>query len=61
VVAQAEVFADRLMAIPSPNVYGQIDGIPGIEPAYGMPVTWIEPGDKAMRWAWATRWWRRPA
>ncbi|MBB5366619.1 MULTISPECIES: flagellar biosynthesis protein FlhA [unclassified Janthinobacterium] len=47
VVAQAEVQADRLMAIPSPNVYGQLDGIPGIEPAYGMPVTWIEPAAKA--------------
>jgi flagellar biosynthesis protein FlhA len=47
VVAQAEVMADRLMAIPSPNVYGQLDGIPGIEPAYGMPVTWIEMGEKA--------------
>ncbi|ATD61011.1 flagellar biosynthesis protein FlhA [Janthinobacterium svalbardensis] len=47
VVAQAEVQADRLMAIPSPNVYGQLDGIPGIEPAYGMPVTWIQPGEKA--------------
>ncbi|MGO4377376.1 flagellar biosynthesis protein FlhA [Pseudoduganella sp. RAF53_2] len=47
VVAQAEVFAERLMAIPSPNVYGDIDGIPGVEPAYGMPVTWIEPKDKA--------------
>ncbi len=47
VVAQAEVQADRLMAIPSPNVYGQLDGIPGVEPAYGMPVTWIEPGEKA--------------
>jgi len=47
VVAQAEVFGDRLMAIPSPNVYGDIDGIPGVEPAYGMPVTWIEPKDKA--------------
>jgi flagellar biosynthesis protein FlhA len=47
VVAQAEVFADRLMAIPSPNIYGQIDGIPGIEPAYGMPVTWIETSEKA--------------
>ncbi len=46
-VAQAEVHADRLMAIPSPNVYGQLDGIPGIEPAYGMPVTWIAPEDKA--------------
>jgi flagellar biosynthesis protein FlhA len=47
VVSQSEVFADRLMAIPSPNVYGQIDGIPGIEPAYGMPVTWIETSEKA--------------
>ncbi|SFL57192.1 flagellar biosynthesis protein FlhA [Rugamonas rubra] len=46
-VASAEVFPERLMAIPSHNVYGQIDGIPGIEPAYGMPVTWIEPGEKA--------------
>ncbi len=46
-IALAEVFADKLMAIPSPNVYGQIDGIPGVEPAYGMPVTWIEPKDKA--------------
>jgi flagellar biosynthesis protein FlhA len=46
-IAQAEVFADRLMAIPSPTVYGQVDGIPGVEPAYGMPVTWIETRDKA--------------
>ncbi|WP_431477285.1 flagellar biosynthesis protein FlhA [Massilia eburnea] len=46
-IAVAEVFAERLMAIPSPNVYGQIDGIPGVEPAYGMPVTWIETKDKA--------------
>ncbi|MGB9991790.1 flagellar biosynthesis protein FlhA [Pseudoduganella rhizocola] len=47
VVAQAEVFPDRLMAIASGNTYGQVDGIPGIEPAYGMPVTWIDPKDKA--------------
>lgn len=47
VIAQAEVFADRLMAIPSPKTYGTLDGIPGIEPAYGMPVTWIAPEDKA--------------
>ena len=46
-IAQAEVYADRLMAIPSPTVYGQVDGIPGVEPAYGMPVTWIEAKDKA--------------
>ncbi|HEY0488493.1 MAG TPA: flagellar biosynthesis protein FlhA [Telluria sp.] len=47
VVAEAEVVPDHLMAIPSPNVYGQLDGIPGVEPAYGMAVTWIEPADKA--------------
>ncbi|MGL6069761.1 flagellar biosynthesis protein FlhA [Craterilacuibacter sp.] len=46
-VAEAEVHADRLMAIPSPQVYGQLDGIPGIDPAYLMPVTWIESSDKA--------------
>jgi flagellar biosynthesis protein FlhA len=47
VVAEGEVVPDCLMAIPSPNVYGQLDGIPGIEPAYGMAVTWIEPAQKA--------------
>lgn len=46
-LARAEVHADRLMAIPSPNVYGHLDGIPGIEPAYQLPVVWIEPKDKA--------------
>jgi flagellar biosynthesis protein FlhA len=47
VIAQGEVHADKLMAIRSPNAYGDIDGIPGVEPAYGMPVTWIEPAEKA--------------
>ena len=47
IVAKAEVHADKLMAIPSPHVYGQLDGIPGIEPAYQLPVTWIDPKDKA--------------
>ncbi|QND84446.1 flagellar biosynthesis protein FlhA [Chromobacterium vaccinii] len=46
-VAEAEVYADRLMAIPSPDVYGEIDGIPGIDPAFGMPVTWIALADKS--------------
>ena len=47
VLAQAEVQADRLMAIASPQVYGELDGIPGTDPAYGLPVTWIEPQHKA--------------
>jgi flagellar biosynthesis protein FlhA len=47
VVAEGEVVPEALMAIPSPNVYGEIDGIPGIEPAFGMAVTWIDPEQKA--------------
>ncbi|GAB3185584.1 flagellar biosynthesis protein FlhA [Hydrogenophaga aquatica] len=47
VVAQAEVHADRLMAIPSPQVYGDLDGIPGVDPSFAMPVVWIEPQHKA--------------
>ncbi len=47
VVAEGEVVPECLMAIPSPSVYGQLDGIPGIEPAYGMAITWIAPTEKA--------------
>ena len=47
VVAEGEVVPECLMAIPSPNVYGELDGIPGIEPAFGMAVTWIDPAQKA--------------
>ncbi len=46
-VAEGEVYPDRLMAIPSPEVYGQIDGIPGVDPAFAMPVTWIAAEDKS--------------
>jgi len=42
-----ELHADRLMAIPSPEVYGEIDGILGTDPAYRMPVVWILPADKS--------------
>jgi flagellar biosynthesis protein FlhA len=47
VVAEGEVLSEALMAIPSPTVYGQLDGVPGIEPAYGMAITWVEPDQKA--------------
>ncbi|WP_443192079.1 flagellar biosynthesis protein FlhA [Pseudomonas indica] len=43
----AEIHADRLMAIPSPELYGEIDGILGTDPAYRMQVVWILPTDKA--------------
>ncbi|NMM76272.1 flagellar biosynthesis protein FlhA [Acidovorax sp. SRB_14] len=47
VVARAEVPADKLMAISSPHLYGEVDGEPGADPAYGMPVVWISTDDKA--------------
>jgi len=47
VVAQGQVHANRLMAIPSAKVYGELDGIPDVDPAYEMQVTWIEPERKA--------------
>jgi flagellar biosynthesis protein FlhA len=43
----AELHADRLMAIPSPELYGEIDGILGTDPAYRMPVVWINATDKS--------------
>ncbi|MBM3114730.1 flagellar biosynthesis protein FlhA [Jeongeupia naejangsanensis] len=46
-IVQAEVYADRLMAIPSPHLFGEVDGIPGMDPAYNLPVIWIQPEDKA--------------
>ena len=42
-----DLHADRLMAIPSPQTYGEIDGILGNDPAYRMQVVWIEPANKS--------------
>mgnify|MGYP005839163123 CR=1 FL=1 len=46
-IESAEIHADRLMAIPSPELYGEIDGILATDPAYRMQVVWIEPTDKS--------------
>lgn len=46
-IESAEIHADRLMAIPSPELYGEIDGILATDPAYRMQVVWIEPTEKA--------------
>ena len=43
----AELYPDRLMAIPSAKLYGEIDGILGTDPAYRMQVVWIEPALKS--------------
>ena len=40
---EADIPADKLMALPSSETYGEIDGVQGNDPAYGMPVT-LDPG-----------------
>ncbi|MGC6096659.1 flagellar biosynthesis protein FlhA [Citrobacter portucalensis] len=42
-----EVRADKLMAIPGTDLYGEIDGILDTDPAYGMAIVWIDPAQKA--------------
>ncbi len=42
-----DIPADKLMALPSGETYGEIDGTLGSDPAYGMPVTWITAAQKA--------------
>ncbi|VVE53398.1 flagellar biosynthesis protein FlhA [Pandoraea communis] len=46
-VASASVPHDRLMAIAAPDCYGELDGMPAIDPSFGMPVVWIEPEQRA--------------
>ncbi|AJC21379.1 flagellar biosynthesis protein FlhA [Pandoraea pulmonicola] len=46
-VAAATLPHDRLMAIPAPDGYGELDGMPAIDPSFGMPVVWIEPEQRA--------------
>ncbi|MRS89707.1 flagellar type III secretion system protein FlhA [Enterobacteriaceae bacterium RIT714] len=46
-VATGEVHADKLMAIPGAELYGEIDGVLDTDPAYGMAIIWILPEQKA--------------
>lgn len=45
-VATGEVHADKLMAIPGAELYGEIDGVLDTDPAYGMAIIWILPEQK---------------
>jgi flagellar biosynthesis protein FlhA len=45
-VAGGEVHIDKLMAIPTAEQYGEVDGILAIDPTYGLAVVWIEPQNK---------------
>lgn len=39
---QAEIFPDKLMAINPGQVFGQLDGIAGKDPAFGLEAVWID-------------------
>lgn len=45
--AMGEVHADKLMALASNEIYGELDGILGTDPAYGMSAIWIDPSQKS--------------
>jgi len=45
-LAEAEIHPERELAINPGQVFGEIEGIAGIDPAFGMEATWIEPDKK---------------
>ena len=45
-IVEAELEADRLLAINPGQVYGNVDGIITKDPAYGMEALWIMPTEK---------------
>ncbi|WP_052285026.1 flagellar biosynthesis protein FlhA [Kluyvera genomosp. 1] len=45
--AMGEVNAEKLMAIPGTELYGEIDGVLDTDPAYGMAIVWIDQEQKA--------------
>ena len=47
-VASGEILVDYYLALDPPSPSGEIDGIPAVEPAYGIPSRWILPENKEM-------------
>ncbi|EMR11963.1 flagellar biosynthesis protein FlhA [Methylophaga lonarensis MPL] len=43
---QAEVYPDRMMAINPGQVFGELNGIQGKDPAFGLDAVWIEPSQR---------------
>jgi len=43
---ESNVHADREMAINPGQVYGELQGVPGKDPAYGLDAVWIDPGQR---------------
>jgi flagellar biosynthesis protein FlhA len=43
---EAEIYPERMMAINPGQVFGELDGIKGKDPAFGLDSVWIEPNQK---------------
>ncbi|MFW5426493.1 MAG: flagellar biosynthesis protein FlhA [Methylophagaceae bacterium] len=43
---EAEIYPERMMAINPGQVFGELDGIKGHDPAFGLDAVWIEPNQK---------------
>lgn len=43
---EAEIHPDRMMAINPGQVFGELDGIQGHDPAFGLDAVWIEPSQR---------------
>ena len=41
-IAEAEIQPDKYLAINPGQVFGEIDGMPGKDPAFGLPAVWID-------------------
>ncbi len=46
-VATAEIHPDRELALDPGGAFGNLDGIPGKDPAFGLDAVWIQPHQKA--------------
>ena len=43
---EAEIYPERMMAINPGQVFGELEGIKGHDPAFGLDAVWIEPNQK---------------
>jgi len=45
-VGESEIYPDREMAINPGTVYGELQGIKGVDPAFGLEAVWIDPNQR---------------
>jgi len=45
-VGESEIYPDREMAINPGTVYGELQGVKGIDPAFGLEAVWIDPNQR---------------